>query len=129
MSTLLDEILKSRANGKTKLKRYCDLFVETLKSGKQNKACLCGMLMAELLTLNDKSQLRVREFLQQNNDAIESILREGSEDGSLKIRGTIKGTARLVLATLEGGLLIARCEGGPKQLAETATRLVQLLAS
>ena len=87
------------------------------------------MLMAELLTLNDKSQLRVREFLQQNNDAIESILREGSEDGSLKIRGTIKGTARLVLATLEGGLLIARCEGGPKQLAETATRLVQLLAS
>lgn len=123
---LLQQILASRTNGKTKLRRYTKLFVDTLKSG-NNKVCLCGMLMAEVISLGDRSQDLVRSFLKSNTDALEAILREGVDDGSLTLNASIKGTARLILATLEGGLLIARCDGGAEQLADTSSKLIQLL--
>lgn len=126
---MLDSILAASVTGKTKLKRYCNLFVETLQSGANDKGCLCGMLMAELLSLDATAQEKVRTFLHSNASAVEAILSEGAEDGTLQSQSSTKVTARLVLATLEGGLLVARCEGGPKQLAETAARLTQLLAA
>lgn len=125
---LLDEILASRVSGRTKLKRYCDLFVQTLSADGNDKCCLCGMLMAELMSLNDSGREKVREFLQSNSKALETILAGGAKDGTLKANSTTRATAKLVLATLEGGLLVARCDGGPKQLSEIASRLVQLLA-
>ncbi|MEM1228760.1 MAG: helix-turn-helix domain-containing protein [Planctomycetota bacterium] len=126
---LLDEILASRANGRTKLKRYCDLFVQTLDSSDNDKGCLCGMLMAELLSLNDAGRAKVRQFLGSNCEVVQRILSQGAEDGSLKSIPSTKATAMMILATLEGGLLIARSDGGPKQLSDIATRLVQLLTN
>lgn len=128
-NTLLDQILASRVTGKTKLKRYCNLFVETLESGQNDKGCLCGMLMAEMLSLDKSGQSKVRTFLHSNSAAVETILSEGGNDGSLKPLSSTNATARMVLATLEGGLLVARCDGGPKQLAEIASRLTQLLSA
>ncbi|MEM7474817.1 MAG: TetR/AcrR family transcriptional regulator [Planctomycetota bacterium] len=125
---LLDEILASRASGKTMLKRYCDLFVQTLSSSGNDKGCLCGMLMAELLSLNDSGAAKVRAFLSSNTMAVESMLARGGEDGSLQPNVSTKVTAWMVLATLEGGLLVARCDGGHKQLSDIASRLIQLLA-
>lgn len=125
----LDAILGSGVTAKTKLKRYCNLFVATLESGDSDKGCLCGMLMAELLSLDESGRQKVQTFLRTNSKVIEMILAEGGEDGSLSAHFPTKTTARLVLAALEGGLLVARCEGGSKQLAEVAARLVQLLST
>jgi TetR/AcrR family transcriptional repressor of nem operon len=126
---LLTPILSSRATGKTMLRRYCDLFVKTLDLAGNDKGCLCGMLMAELLSLDESGQKKVRDFLHSNSSAVESILTRGAQDGSLKSNPSNKVTARMVLATLEGGLLVARCDGGPKHLSDIASRLIQLLAA
>ena len=122
-------ILESRVNGKSKLRRYCNVFVETLKAGEQDKGCLCGMLMAEMLSLDKDAMDLIHQFLKDNLDCVESIITEGIQDGSLSRQSSIKGAAQLVLATMEGGLLVARCGGGPKQLADIAGRLVACLSA
>lgn len=125
----LNEIVSSRASGRTKLKQYCGLFVDTLASGGHDKGCLCGMLLAELVSLNETGRQKVRQFLDSNSSALESILVAGTDDGTLMFQGSKTITARLVLATLEGGLLVARCDGGPKHLSDIATQLTQLLSA
>jgi len=123
----VDRVMSSRASGLNKLERYCNLFLETLQSGGQDKVCLCGMLMVEMASLDDSSVVLVRQFVRSNGRRIEAMLREGVEDGSIAIRGSVPGTARFLLAALEGSLLVARCEGGPKQLAENIAQLLTLL--
>lgn len=123
----VDRVMSSRVSGLSKLERYCNLFLETLKSGGQDKGCLCGMLMVEMASLDDPSMVLVRQFVRSNGRRIEAMVREGVEDGSIAIRGSVSGTARLLLAALEGSLLVARCEGGPKQLAENIAQLLTLL--
>jgi TetR/AcrR family transcriptional repressor of nem operon len=123
----VDRVMSSRVSGLSKLERYCNLFLETLQSGGQDKGCLCGMLMMEMTSLDDPSMVLVRQFVRSNGRRIEAMVREGVEDGSIAIRGSVSGTARLLLAALEGSLLVARCEGGPKQLAENIAQLLTLL--
>ena len=123
----VDRVMSSRVSGLNKLESYCNLFLETLQSGGQDKGCLCGMLMVEMASLDDPSMVLVRQFVRSNGRRIEAMVREGVEDGSIAIRGSVSGTARLLLAALEGSLLVARCEGGPKQLAENIAQLLTLL--
>ncbi len=127
--SLTRKILASNVNGKTKLKRYCNLFLETLKSGQHDKSCLCGMLMAEVSSVNEPVRNQIRHFLQGNIGVLEAILKTGSADGSLTKQKNIKSTALVVLSTLEGGLLIARSDRGPKQFSEVLARIVSLLST
>ncbi len=120
----VDAILNARVSSKTKLRRYFALFQQTLESGQQDKGCLCGMLLAELDSLDDDGKARVRRFLDENTRCLRSILQEGADDGTFHAG---PGTADLILATLEGGLLIARCQGGPKRFAATLNRMLSLL--
>ena len=122
--TVVEAIVASRVSGKTKLKRYCDLFLSTLEQGNNDKGCLCGMLVAEMYSLNAEGIRRVQAFFQSNVDAIQTILAQGAEDGSLNG----KGSPDVVLSTLEGGLLTARCEGGPKRFAEMINGLMRMLS-
>ena len=126
---VVKEILNSRTSGKTKLKRYCGLFLGTLENSEHEKSCLCGMLAAEMFSLNDDGLVLVRKFMSGNVEYIREMIRAGIEDGSLGSKSDAAGTADLVLATLEGGLLIARCDGGPKQLADVIKRLLVFLSS
>ena len=119
------KILQSKASGKTKLKRYCGLFLQTLEDGSHDKSCLCGMLVAEMHSLEEPEAILVRDFFRGNIDAIQTMLDEGAEDGSL-LPG---GSPDVVLATLEGGLLMTRCDGGPKKLSTMIGQLIRMLAS
>ena len=121
----VDAIVGARVTGKTKLRRYCDLFLATLEHGKNDKSCLCGMLVAEIYSLDEEGVRRVRAFFQDNVDVIQQILELGRNDKSLNG----KGSADIVLATLEGGLFTSRCEGGPKRFAEMINSLLRVLSS
>jgi TetR/AcrR family transcriptional regulator, transcriptional repressor for nem operon len=125
----VSQILRSRGSGQAKLTRYFGLFQETLQSGRHDKSCLCGMLVAELHSLDAEGVALVRKFLRGNIGSIREMIVAGIEDGSLSARGGIEGTAEMVLATLEGALLLARCDGGPKRLAEMLQRLIALLSA
>ncbi len=126
--TSLDEILNSSVKPRNKLQKLMSIFENTLSKGNKDRTCLCGMLSAELFSLSDETANLVREFLNDTSDGIYKILKEGKEDNSFKIEGNLKITSDLILACLEGGLFMARAEGGPerfhkllKQIEKTIT--------
>ena len=87
---------------------------------------MCGILAAELLSLREDTLEHVRGFFQDNTRVIVQILRYGRQDGTLSYRGDPTRFAGVILSSLEGALLIARCEGGPEHLDSVLRMLLDL---
>lgn len=126
---MIRKVVTSKANGRTKLKRYCNLFHETLNEGNNDKGCFCGMLMAEVMSVEKGVQGQIQQFIRKNVDVVEAILSEGVEDGTLALPSGSKSAALVVLSTLEGALLIARCDQGPTQFSTVVKDLITLLSA
>lgn len=124
---LVDDIITSPEPPETKLRRYCTLFEVTLSSGEQDKACLCGMLGAELKTLKNSLAERVIQFYQDNEVRLVKILTEGREAGVFSFPGDINAMATLIFSLLEGGVLIVRANGGISQFRAIVEQLMQLV--
>lgn len=124
---VIDGIWASSDGSEVKLRRYCSLFEATLSSGCQDKACLCAMLGAELATLKSPAVEGVRQFYQANESRLATLLAAGQEDGSFCFAGTPQVMAALVFSLLEGGMLVARVEGGAPRFHQVIEQLVQLV--
>lgn len=125
----LDIIRDTRSSGKTKLKRYFNLFGEGFKTGQQGKGCLFGMLMAEVQSVNNDCRGYLSQFQSLNVEFIETILMAGKDDGSFRNNINLNNTATLIFSALEGCLLVARCGGGREKLSKTTDQLLKLLAN
>jgi TetR/AcrR family transcriptional repressor of nem operon len=125
-SKRVERILQAKSSGAAKLKAYLALFSETLQEEPHEKSCLCGMLAAELLSLREDTLEQVRGFFQDNTCVIAQILRYGRQDGTLSYRGDPTRFAGVILSSLEGALLISRCEGGPERLDSVLRMLLDL---
>ncbi len=124
---LVDLSVSSPESAEMKLRRYCGLFEATLSSGEQERACLCGMLGAELATLKHPLVARVTQFYQDNEMRLAQILTEGRESGLFKFAGDINAMAQLIFSLLEGGILIVRADGGVNQFRVIVEQLLQLV--
>ena len=125
---VVDSIVESGKDSVAKLRAYLGLFEGTLREGKQDKACLCGMLGAELATLGSPGVSGVRRFYRENEARLARILGEGREEGLFHFRGEPALVAAVVFSLMEGGALVARADGGPRRfraLAEQTLKLVQ----
>lgn len=76
-----------------RVRAYADLYRAAYRD--DAKMCLCGMLAAEVTGLPDSVRDKVSEFFTENMDA----LRDATGDES---------RARMILASLQGGMLMAR---------------------
>jgi TetR/AcrR family transcriptional regulator, transcriptional repressor for nem operon len=88
-----------------KLDAYADLYLEVLRD---HKMCLCGMLAAEYQTLPQPMQQAVIRFFDQNESWLAVVLEQGRVDGSLRVAGPAQDIARMIVAGLEGAMLLAR---------------------
>jgi len=91
--------------GADRIRGYVGLYRGVLVKGRM---CLCGMLAAEYQTLPVPMRDSVLTFFDQNETWLEGVLTLGASDGSLRLAGPARDTAQLVLASLEGALLVAR---------------------
>lgn len=126
---IVDQIVNSDLSPSTKLRRYMELFEATLQEGNHDKACLCGMLGAELTTIGSSSAELVKSFYKENEDKLVKILKQGVEQGAFKIPGNIKSTAKIIFSFLEGGLLIVRAQGNLKQFRGMMNQCLKLLGA
>lgn len=126
---IVDQIVNSDLSPSTKLRRYMELFEATLQEGNHDKACLCGMLGAELTTIGSSSAELVKRFYKENEDKLVEILKQGVEQGAFKIPGNIKSTAKMIFSFLEGGLLIVRAQGNLKQFRGMMNQCLKLLGA
>jgi TetR/AcrR family transcriptional regulator, transcriptional repressor for nem operon len=112
------------ANGlgpETKLTAYTDIYLEVLRD---RKMCLCGMLAAEYQTLPPPMRDAVIAFFDLNESWLEDVLAEGRDEGSLQFTGSARDTARMVVASLEGAMLIARPYGDIVRFQAAAANLL-----
>jgi len=117
----LDEIDVSAADAREKLRRYADLYAEVLR---QHRMCLCGMLAADYTTLSTAMRAGVKEFFDLNESWLGRVLDEGRKQGALRFRGPPLDSARLLLGSLEGAMLVARSYGDPERFTSAAQRLL-----
>ncbi|MBF2004105.1 MAG: TetR/AcrR family transcriptional regulator [Chlorogloeopsis fritschii C42_A2020_084] len=124
---LVDNIIAMPIPADEKLRRYCGLFEATLSSGNHDKACLCGMLGAELATLKNPLVERVAVFYRNNEERLATILNEGRNTGVFGFPGDVKAMATLIFSLLEGGILIVRASGGVEQYRAVIEQLMELV--
>ena len=124
---LVDSIVKSKKNPAEQLLDYAGLFEATLSEGKQDKACLCGMLGAELSSLGSPAAAGVKRFYRENEARLVRILEEGKAQGQFHFKGEAKLVAAMIFSLLEGGALVARAEGGHKRLHAMVEQTLKLL--
>ena len=104
-----------------KLRGYVGLYMDVLVKGRM---CLCGMLAAEYHTLPVPMRDSVLRFFDQNELWLEGVLQQGAAEGSLRFSGAPREAARLILASLEGALLVARSFEDPARFESAAAGLL-----
>ncbi|MFE4107697.1 TetR/AcrR family transcriptional regulator [Almyronema epifaneia] len=123
----LEAILSSGAVPTVKLRRYCSLFITKLRCGDQTQACLCSMLGAELETLKSPLAQRVSSFYSANEKRLAQILAEGRESGEFAFLGEVEAMSQLMFSLLEGGMLIARAQGGVPYYEAIIRQMLQMV--
>jgi TetR/AcrR family transcriptional regulator, transcriptional repressor for nem operon len=124
---LMDEIFASKLDPAAKLRKYAALFEATLSDGRRDKACPFAILGAELSSLGGPAAARVRRFYRDSEERLARVVEEGRGKGQFHFKGDAKRVAAMFFALLEGAMLIARAEGGPKRLHAMAEQALKLL--
>ena len=121
----LEEIDQSAVDAREKLRRYAGLYADVLR---QHRMCLCGMLAADYTTLPAAMRAGVKEFFDLNESWLARIFEEGRKQGALRFRSSPLDSARLLLGSLEGAMLVARSYGDPERFTSAAQRLLAELS-
>jgi TetR/AcrR family transcriptional repressor of nem operon len=115
----LDAIDASGGDAFDKLQSYVDIYARVLA---RNRMCLCGMLAAEYATLGKPMQTALTSFFDANEQWVTRTLSEGRAQRSLRFDGAAEDLARLLIASLEGAMMLARSYGAPARFHAMARR-------
>lgn len=73
-----------------------------------NRMCMGGMLAADFLTLDPSTQQQMRGFFRITHEWLAALLDKGRSSGDFAYKGSPKAKADVIIATLEGVILLAR---------------------
>ena len=117
----LDRIDEVGGRAPAKLVAYVDLYAQVISGGRM---CLCGMLAAEYPTLPEPMQAGVRSFIDRNQSWLSAVLEQGTAEGSVQTNGTSADAAMMLLAGLEGAMLVARPYADVERFESAARQLL-----
>ncbi len=100
----LDIIDQRRLSPRRKLDSFLKIFEGVLA---EDKFCLCGMMAAEVKTLNSTHKKRLQTYFKDIEEWLIRVINQNQEKPALKPRTL----ARVILSGLEGAILIDRVEG------------------
>ena len=120
--TALHRIDTSCHDAGAKLRAYAEIYVSVLE---RNRMCLCGMLAADYATLPKAMKDEVRLFFDANEEWLVNVLQRGRASKELAFTGPPVECARVLMAALEGAMLLARSHGEPARLRSTANHLLE----
>jgi TetR/AcrR family transcriptional regulator, transcriptional repressor for nem operon len=117
----LDEIDGRSVGAIRKLQAYVALYAGVLADGRM---CLCGMLAAEFATLPAAVRTEVTRFFDLNEAWLATVLEQGRRAGELAFTGQSREAARLLVASLEGAMMLARTYDDVARFQEAGHRLL-----
>jgi TetR/AcrR family transcriptional repressor of nem operon len=112
---------KAQQGAAQKLRRYAKIYADVLRA---NRMCLCGMLASDYATLPKPMRERVRHFFDENERWLARVLEEGRKAGQLAFKGAPVELARMIVASLEGAMMLARSYGEPPRFDAAAERVI-----
>jgi TetR/AcrR family transcriptional repressor of nem operon len=104
-----------------RLRGYVEFYESVLRN---ERMCLCGMLAAEVSTLPDVMQKSVNELFRVQEAWVAGVLEAGRRLRVFRFEGAGLARARLLIAALEGAMLIARSFGDARRLTQAATQVM-----
>jgi TetR/AcrR family transcriptional repressor of nem operon len=104
-----------------RLVAYAALYASVLR---ERRLCLCGMLAAEFQTLPKPMRDSVLNFFDENEVWLAKTLEDGRTAGQLSFEGAAQDTARMIVAALEGAMLVARPYGKVERFQSAADQLL-----
>ena len=110
-----------------KLEAFAALFKGTFEQ--DGRACLGGMLAADLPTLPAEVADQVRGFYAENEAWLARVLEAGRRDGELHFEGSPRDAAAALLDGLEGALLAARAHGSAARFSRASRWLLLALGA
>ncbi|HXN31875.1 MAG TPA: TetR/AcrR family transcriptional regulator [Polyangiaceae bacterium] len=122
----LASIDASRVDAKKMLRDYVRIYENVLQ---QDRMCLCGMLAAEHATLPSEMRARLSGFFDANEEWLVRVLERGRSAGSLSFDGPAMATARMLVGSLEGAMLLARSYSQVARFTQVATQLLTALSA
>ncbi|MCU1580377.1 MAG: regulatory protein TetR [Rhodoglobus sp.] len=117
----LQVIEATETKARARLEAYVGLYRSVLAAGRM---CLCGMLAAEYLTLPDPMRVAVEQFFDRNEAWLERVLGEGLAARELFAAEPVRDSARMIIDTLEGAMMIARARDDIDRFDRVASRLL-----
>lgn len=91
------------------LRQYGLLYRATLAEG---AICLCGMMASDIGALPEKLRPALAAFFREQIEWLAAALESGRRSGELVFLGPAARRAQSLLATLQGGLILAQVIGG-----------------
>jgi TetR/AcrR family transcriptional repressor of nem operon len=117
----LDGIDAGHSHSLAKLNAYAGIYAAVLD---HDRMCLCGMLAAEYASLPTAMQQAIRRFFDANETWLVKVLASGRRKNHVGFSGPPVDAARVLVAALEGALLLARSRQEPSQFRAVARRLL-----
>lgn len=114
LGTRLEAIDDSVGPARERIDAFVDIYERTLQ---QDAICLCGSLAADRPTLPEPVARGVRGYLGQSERWLRETLVAGVSSGELPEHLEPGPLATMILASLQGGLVVARARDGAEASA------------
>ncbi len=107
--------LKLIASSESMLKNKLMAFVELFEqAAANNRLCLCGMLAAEVASLNDENRRLLADFFKLGEHWLGAVFKLHADQLTVKMKP--ENLAMSVMSGLEGAILIDRVRGDQRHL-------------
>jgi TetR/AcrR family transcriptional regulator, transcriptional repressor for nem operon len=116
----LETIVAESDNGLARVEAYAKLYLHGLR---EEQGCLAAAMAAELAILPARIRAAVAIFFERHIAWLKRILTEGRANGTIGADVKPAQSARLIVATLEGALMMERLLGGPAGFKDTMAAL------
>jgi TetR/AcrR family transcriptional repressor of nem operon len=117
----LADIDKTSTDSRERIRKYIGLYSGVLQN---DRMCLCGMLAAEYTTLPKPMKAELKEFFDENERWLGSVLEVGRAKKNLRFTGDAREMAVLLISSLEGAMMLARSYDDVARFEGTAERLL-----
>jgi len=106
---------------------YAEPYLQFSKT--PDRVCLCGALAGEMMALPQEIRESVDRFFRSHLVWLAGIFERGTARGEFTLAVPASKMARLVLAALQGALLVKRTTGDASQLKDVVTALKAQLSA
>ncbi len=120
----LASVFATQADAVSRIEAYGRYYLSGVEDG---LGCLCAVLAIELDTLPEALRADIARFFDKHIAWLERVLAEGRTDGSLRADLDPAATSRMVVATLEGALMLERLLAGSSGFRSTLGALCESL--